>query len=137
MDGGAAVPVTPEGVVGRVVSPDGRFVLGLDRARGAYVRYPVEGGEALRVEGFSAGERPVEWSADGRSVFAFRLGELPARVYRVDIETGQRELWRELTPPDPAGVDGIGWLKVTPDGAAYVYGYIRVLSDLYLVEGLR
>ena len=26
---------------------------------------------------------------------------------------------------------------ITPDAKAYVYGYIRTLSDLYVVEGLK
>jgi hypothetical protein len=26
---------------------------------------------------------------------------------------------------------------MTPDGASYIYGYHRTLSDLYLVEGLK
>jgi RNA polymerase sigma factor (TIGR02999 family) len=109
---------------------------GLGTGRSAYLRYPVEGGDALPVEGLSADEQPIRWSADGRALFVFRPGELPARVHRVDVETGKRELWRELMPPDPAGVDGVAWLKMTPDASLYAYGYIRVLNDLYLVEGL-
>jgi hypothetical protein len=40
-------------------------------------------------------------------------------------------------PPDPAGVEYVGPVLPTPDGKAYVYGYRRLLSDLYLVEGLK
>jgi hypothetical protein len=39
--------------------------------------------------------------------------------------------------PDPAGVSAIGPILVGPDGKSYVYSYRRVLSDLYLIEGLR
>ena len=40
-------------------------------------------------------------------------------------------------PADSAGVSGIGRVCLTPDGASYVYSYTRVLSDLYVVDGLR
>jgi serine/threonine protein kinase len=135
-DGGAPVAVTPEGVIGWAVSPDGRDVLGFDDARAAYFRYPVDGGEPLPVDVLQAGEQPIRWSADGRAVYAFRPGELPVRVFRVDLETGERRLWRELMPPDPAGVDGVAYVKMTPDGTASAYSYIRVIDDLYLAEGL-
>jgi hypothetical protein len=40
-------------------------------------------------------------------------------------------------PFDTAGVVSITPPKITPDGRSYAYSYIRTLSDLYLVEGLR
>jgi len=40
-------------------------------------------------------------------------------------------------PPDPTGISDIGRVVMTPDGDAYAYAYSRVLSNLYLVEGLK
>jgi hypothetical protein len=40
-------------------------------------------------------------------------------------------------PSDPAGVERIGPILLTADGTSCVFGYHRILSDLYLVEGLR
>jgi hypothetical protein len=42
-----------------------------------------------------------------------------------------------LAPSDPAGVDTIGPVIITGDGKMCVFGYHRMLADLYLVEGLR
>jgi DNA-binding beta-propeller fold protein YncE len=83
------------------------------------------------------GEQPVQWSADGKSVYVYRPGDLPAKISRLDLATGQRVMWKDLVPADPAGVSQIGPIVLTPTGNAYVYGYHRTLSDLYLVEGLR
>jgi hypothetical protein len=55
----------------------------------------------------------------------------------VDLARGTRELWRELIPPDPAGVRAVVTCHVTRDGRVYAYSYTRLLSDLYLIEGLR
>jgi len=85
----------------------------------------------------TAGELPIAWSADGRSISVYGTAELPAKVYRLDLSTGQRTLWKELKPADAAGVEFIGPILPTPDGQACVYGYRRLLTDLYLVEGLK
>ena len=62
--------------------------------------------------------------------------ERVTRVYRVDLNDGTRELWKEIIPFDPVGakIDG---LRVAPEANAYVASYWRLLSELYLVEGLR
>lgn len=58
------------------------------------------------------------------------------KVFLLNVETGQREVWREPAPADLAGVTGLRVVP-TPDGKAYAYSYRRELSTLYLVEGLR
>jgi len=63
--------------------------------------------------------------------------EVPLKVYRFDVFTGQKQLWKELAPGERAGVYNIGILTVTPDGRWYAYSYVRDLSDLYMVEGLQ
>jgi hypothetical protein len=45
-------------------------------------------------------------------------------------------LFHEFWPSDPAGIVASGVL-VTPDGKGRVYSATRVLSELYLVEGLK
>jgi len=138
--GGAPRPVTAEGAGagfrGIVVSPDGEFATGPSPGSG-FARYPLEGGSPLPIEGLAEGEFPVQWSADGRSLFVYRIGEVPARIFRLDLSTGRRELWKELVPPDLAGANVIPEVQITPDGRAYAYYYGQVLSDLFLVEGLK
>jgi DNA-binding beta-propeller fold protein YncE len=106
-------------------------------ADGLAYLYSLTGGPTRTVPGFTAGEQPIEWSADGKSIYVYRPGELPAKVNKLDLATGKRTLWRTLAPADPAGVSQIGPIVMTPDGASYIYGYHRTLSDLYLVEGLK
>ena len=55
----------------------------------------------------------------------------------MDVATGERQPWLELTPPDPAGVQSIGPVHMSADGKAYVYSYRRKLDQLFVVEGLR
>jgi len=139
VDGSDRHPIAPEGVIvptgARAMSPDGMLVAALQNGR--IVLCPVEGGELRALPGLAPGDFPSGWSADGRSLYVFRRDELPTRVFRVDVATGRKDLWKEVGPSDAAGVTGIGHLLITPDGVSYVYNYVRSLSDLYLVEGLR
>ncbi|MFZ0285163.1 MAG: protein kinase [Terriglobales bacterium] len=131
-------PISPEGIdpLILVLSPDGQEVVGIGPDEKAYI-YPVAGGEPRMVPGFEVGEQPIQWSENGKEIYIYRPGELPARVYRLDLATGHKTLWKELMPSDPAGVSRIGPILLTMDGKSCVYGYHRILSDLYLVEGLK
>jgi hypothetical protein len=59
------------------------------------------------------------------------------RVVRVDLNTGKRELFKEIEPADRSGMLSLNPIHITPDGQTYVYGFTRRLSDLHVVEGLR
>jgi eukaryotic-like serine/threonine-protein kinase len=139
--GGGPRPVTAEGVtaVGGtiVVSPDSRYVLGRDSQSKTW-RFPIGGGAPLPINGLAQGDAPLRWSGDGRSIWLLGRDRFPARVFQLDVATGQRSLWREIADADPAGLDP-DWLRVliSADGKSYVYGYMRTLSDLYLAEGLK
>jgi hypothetical protein len=62
---------------------------------------------------------------------------MEARIDKVDIVSGLRTPWRTIKPADPVGLVGINEVFITPDGAAYCYGYGRTLSDLFVIEGLK
>ena len=134
---GVARAITAEGVFGAgPVSPDGQFVA----ARGpenTLVLYPISPGEPRTIPGVGPLERAIRWSADSKSVYLARRGEVPMKVFRVDIASGRRELWREFAPSDLTGVVEIQAVEMTPDASAYAYTYVRFLSDLFVAEGLR
>jgi Tol biopolymer transport system component len=136
---GAPRPITPEGFAlpwgSDAVSPDGSTLVALDPDQRT-VLVPSIGGTPRPVPGLKGSESPIKWTADGRSLLVFAQ-ELPARVFRLDLETARRSLWKEISPPDTAGVQIINAFKITPDELGYAYSYDRRLSDLYLVEGLE
>ena len=138
VESGASKPMTPEGVdaTSFVISPDSSMVATTDADRNGFL-YPVSGGTPKPISGFRNGERVITFSSDGTALYVYHPGELPARVDRLDLHTGKRALWRELMPSDPAGVETIGPILMTPDTKTCVYGYQRTLSDLYLVDGLK
>jgi eukaryotic-like serine/threonine-protein kinase len=125
-----------EGVATLVLSPDGGMVAARGPDQKIYL-FPVAGGDPKLVPGVQPGEFPTAWSPDGRSLFVMTRGQIPAQVFRVEVGSGQRTFWRSFEPADSAGIDTIRGVLVSADNKAYVYGYSRTLSDLYLVQGLK
>jgi Tol biopolymer transport system component/predicted Ser/Thr protein kinase len=137
LEDGHARAISMEGVgAGVVVSPNGEFVADFGPDRKMYL-FPVAGGEPKPVPGVLPGEGPTGWSADSRSLYTMQRGQVPTQVFRIDLATGQRSLWKSLEPADAAGIDTIGRVLLSADTKSYVYSYVRTLSDLYLVEGLK
>ncbi len=55
----------------------------------------------------------------------------------MDVATGQQQLVKELVPADLAGLVHILPILLTADAKSYVYGYLRHLSELYVVDSLK
>jgi Tol biopolymer transport system component/predicted Ser/Thr protein kinase len=138
ISGGKPQAISAEGVEAQdfAISPDGQMVVGIGPDQKGYI-FPVAGGDPRIVKGMEAGDLPINWSQDARSIFLYRTGEVPAKVYRLELATGKKTVWKEIAPLDPTGVSTIGPILMTPDGKTYVYGFHRTLGDLYLVEGLK
>lgn len=126
-------PDTPEGFQGtRVVSPNGAWtvVRGPDRRHDLY---PISGGRPTVIPGIDSNDFVAQINADGLGLYAYHRGDIPLKVYRVEISTGRKTLWRTLMPADAAGVSLISPV-MTPSGESYAYSCFRTLSDLYLLD---
>jgi serine/threonine protein kinase/Tol biopolymer transport system component len=140
VEGGKPQPVTPEGVTSvwktHPISPDGASIIALDQDGKLYV-YPIAGGDRRLIPGTEPGEIPLRWCVDGHSIFVTQPGKIPTKVYRLDITTMSRSLVAELTVPDRTGLTGIRFVQIAPDGKSYAYTYCRLLTELYVIEGLK
>jgi hypothetical protein len=123
-DGGTPKPITPEGTVGTQVTPDGERVLVKD-PEDKYFLYPLHGnGSASGVPQLKTDDGVIASAADGHTLFVREavLNAWTMRVVSVDINTGKRQLFKEIEPPDRAGVLALGPVHITPDGKTYVFG---------------
>ena len=136
-DGGVS-PISGSGVgtMESFMSPDARYLMATG-ADNLYALYPIPEGEPRPVPGVESLDRAVRWAEDGMGLLVARRGEIPARVERIDLETGERSLVLEIIPSDPAGILNIGPIRITADGGAYVYSYYLLLHDLYVATNLR
>ena len=138
---GESKPVTPEGTAGAEVSPDGRStaVRGPNGKRGIW---SLEGGGFHPIPGLESGYNIIGWTADGGSVYVapIRRGAQAfksVKVSRANIQTGKMEPWKTFGEETGAGVSTIVPPHLSIDGTAYAYLYVRVLSEAYVVTGLR
>jgi serine/threonine protein kinase/Tol biopolymer transport system component len=140
IEGGPPRPITPEGTIGTLqgifISPDSGLVIASD-AQHQRSLYPVEGGAPKPISHLESADEILGWSGDGHSLYLAQTQEMPIRVYRFDPATGRRELLKEVMPADPAGIFAPNNIFMTPDGKGYVYSVRRMLSNLYVVEGLK
>jgi dipeptidyl aminopeptidase/acylaminoacyl peptidase len=134
LEGGPPRPITPGGMAGACVSPDGGLVAASTGDRRLFV-CPTDGDSARFVTQLQPSDEVIRWTADGRSIYVGTYGA-SANVSRIDIATGNRTPWRTFGVPDSVGVEAIAVL-LTPDGEGHVFSYARSLHDLYLVDGLK
>jgi hypothetical protein len=78
------------------------------------------------------------WSSDGKSIYVGpTMGSGPRTVTRVDIASGNRTPWVILRGPEDRAGAATNLVVIGHDDHTYAYVYGRVLSDLFLVRGLR
>jgi serine/threonine protein kinase/Tol biopolymer transport system component len=135
---GSAKPITPEGVSGTLVSPDGRnvAVLGPD---GKYGIWPLDGGGMRLIPGLDSKYRVTGWAPDGASVYVVpsHRNEKTASVYQVNVATGKMEFWKAFGSDLPTGATRASPPLISSDGSAYAYVYYQELSEAYVVRGLQ
>jgi serine/threonine protein kinase len=136
LDSGKTRPITPEGTIGLLISPDGKFALARDSERKRWL-YPLEGGDPQPLNAaLEPGDVVVDWEKDGKSILVEKAG-IPLKVVRAYLGSSKVEEVKTLSPSDAAGVVTVGGTRFSADRKSYAYDYFRILSDLYVVDGLK
>jgi Tol biopolymer transport system component len=138
LDTGNSKAITPEGVGGSCPSPDGRSTaaLGTD---GKWGIWPMEGSGVRPIPGLDSNYRVNGWLPDGKSVYAVsrKQGAQTGNVFRVDTTTGKKDLLRTFGEGLPTGAVSFGNSYLSGDGGAYAYVYQQMLSQVYVVRGMK
>jgi eukaryotic-like serine/threonine-protein kinase len=135
---GDSKPVTPEGISGTILSPDGRSVAvrGPDGKRGIW---SLEGGAFHPIPGLASNYAIIGWTPDGQSVYVTPVlaGAKSRKVSRLNIQTGKMDPWKTFGEEMGRTVTTVGPPRLSDDGNAYAYLYVQVLSEAYVVTGLK
>ncbi|HXR96680.1 MAG TPA: serine/threonine-protein kinase [Terriglobales bacterium] len=142
---GAVAPLTSEGVIAILYTPDGKALVERKLGVPGYFIAPIVGGPPQAIVGLQAREIPIRFSADGKSLFVSRapatetqdMVDLTSQLWRITLASGQRTLLASATPDGVAGSNAARILSVSGDGTVFAYLYGQSLSTLYLVTGLR
>jgi serine/threonine protein kinase/Tol biopolymer transport system component len=140
VDGGPPRAVTPENVSFSsldpvAISPDGKSVAvpGLD---GKIVLYPLDNGAPRTVPKLADGFAPLRWCLDN-SLMVYHAGDVPVKILRVNVETGEQILWKEWAPVNRTGLTGISSIRVGADCQSSGYTAFYQPSELWIAGGLR
>ena len=118
-----------------MLADGGQFVTrGQDRGLEVF---SIAGGEPTPLAGAEGSDRPIVASADSEWLYVQGSGDMPGEIARIHLRSGKREAVRSLLPADSAGAMDILRTVMTPDARTYAYTFVRALSSLYLVEGVR
>ena len=139
-EGAMPKPVTPADMAlaphPPVVSNDGkRFVV--KPVDGPAVEFDLEGNGPRNVPGLEPTDLPLRYGTDDTHLFVQASSSVPAVIVRVDLATGRRMPWRELTPIDSTGVFAVDRTMISADGEVYLYSNRRVISILMLMDGMN
>jgi DNA-binding winged helix-turn-helix (wHTH) protein/Tol biopolymer transport system component len=135
VNGGKPRPITPEGIGYCQVSPDGQVVAGTDLGAGGIRLYPLNGSAPRPIPGLMPGDA-IKWTSDAQYMYVYQWRQLPVRIYRLNLQNGDRQFFKELHPSDTTGLCDMSHVMLSADGRAYVYSYTRMLSQLYAIKGL-
>jgi hypothetical protein len=139
LEAGSPAPVTPEGARPTVLSPDGDLLAGVDSDQNLVVfsTDAKRGAPPRLVTHLSLKDSPLYWSTDGRSLLIADDSARPIRVDRLDLSSGRRTPWRSFSPGGLLGGGGLTGLVLTASEQAWVIGYLRVFSDLLVIDGVK
>ncbi|HTC45790.1 MAG TPA: WD40 repeat domain-containing serine/threonine protein kinase [Candidatus Aquilonibacter sp.] len=137
LDSGDAKPITPEGIAGTMISPDGKSAL-VRAADGKWGIWPLDGSGMRTIPGNDSSFNVVRWAPDGKSIYVVsdRADDRTSKIYQLDLGTGKMTFWKTFGE-ESAGVVDTRDPHFSRDGIAYAYDYVRVISEAYVVTGLR
>jgi Tol biopolymer transport system component len=135
---GTAKPITPEGTIGVVLSPDARLVVVHD-SEGKWGLFPLDGGQVRPIPGLDPSYTVTGWSPDGTSVYARKNSTrgVTVQMYKVNIVTGKVDPWKSFGPNLQSGVMAVSSPRFSRDGTAYAYIYVQDVAQAYVMRGLK
>lgn len=130
--------VTPEGIEGSPVTVGHSDYVSARDASGVLRLYSIDGSEPITAKGVGATDEVVghRQDSDTLSVTPDSFA-IPLQVFRVNIRSGVRERIASISPGDADGVLRIVDPLIFPGGKQWVATEVRVLSTLYMTDGLK
>ncbi len=128
--------VSKYGVIWPLASPDGNSVIISKDGKAQLQR--IGDAEPRAIPGITASDLVIAWSGDPKVVYVQAVNGLTREIYKLDLDTGKRQLWQVWSPKDPTGVVvATVPVAITPDGSKMIFSQHRQLSTLYSSSNLK
>ena len=101
--------------------------------------WPLEGSALQLIPNLDPRNEVIGWSPDSSSVYVVlsHAGQKTVKVNKLNPTTGKMDFWKEFGTGPSGGIAGVAPHHFSADGSAYVYLYVRLLSQAYLARGLK
>jgi len=120
----------------KAIAADGNSVV--LRQNNEVVIHSVSDGTSRPLPGIQPMEHPIGWASDSKHLFVQSQTATGINIYKVDIESGARELWQTITPKDAVGLKPMTIpSSITPDGRWIAYMWRTQLGQLYSSDTLK
>jgi eukaryotic-like serine/threonine-protein kinase len=121
-----------------LVAPDGQSVLMFDN--GTWMVRSIQVNSIKKIAGIQAPnvEFPIGWAADGKHAFIQVPNATGITIYKMDLDSGAREVWQVVKPKDQIGLRPMSVpSSITPDGRWIVFTYKTQVGQLYRSDSLK
>jgi eukaryotic-like serine/threonine-protein kinase len=143
-EGGKPQPVGPPGFLGFAVAGDGKRIAGINTADQAVI-FDTDKPDLRKVPGLESDEQPglgpdlngEVWSSDGKALILAKATLFGAEIFRLDVETGKRAVLKKMELSEKAGTVMKPKILYAEKSNTYVYRVSRIMTKLYVVEGLK
>jgi Tol biopolymer transport system component len=137
-DANGATPkqLSPGNTPWKAVAPDEKSVV-ISQNGHAVIRSLIDG-TSRPLPGLQSAEFPIAWSTDSTHIYVQAIVATVLDIYKVDVESGQRELWQVITPKEVVGLRPMTIpIGITPDGRWMAYNSRTQLGQLYSSDTLK
>jgi hypothetical protein len=124
------------GQAGALMGPDGQSLFNF--RNGVWEIRSIDGKSAKTIPGLQSGEFPIAWADDGKHLFTQMPSATGLTIYKVDVDSGTRELWQIVNPKDQVGLRPMMVPSaITPDGRWMIFTYKTQIGQLYRSDTLK
>jgi len=135
-DGTTPKQLSPGNPSWKAVAPDEKSVL--IRQHEQQIIRSLSDGTSRPLPGLQAAEFPIAWASDSKHIYVQAVVATGIDIYKVDADTGQRELWQRITPKEVVGLSPMKIpIGITPDGRWMAYNSRTQLGQLYSSDTLK
>lgn len=141
--GGTPRAITPEGTTGTLVILKHTDYVCVRDPHGGASLYPIDGKIPMQVRGVTKLDTILGGRSDSNEIYVSvapstsRQNGVNREIWEVNVSTGRRLAFLEVSPADPDGVVFVGNPHISDDGKHYIMNQTRSLSVLYLASGLK
>ena len=136
INGAPLKQLSPEHTPWAAIAPDGNSVVLFENK--SWAIRSLTGNSTKPLSGIQAGDFPLKFASDSKHMFVQVTTPTGLNIYKIDVESGKRELWQTIDPANKVGLQPIYYpAAITSDGHWMVLVHRNYLGQLYRSDTMK